>query len=108
MPVQCYLARILENDMARQQQIKAEIQARITALDLRLKEILEEEARLERERKARLSAPDPVDVELANSFAANKGRFPWPVNSWTYCYSVWSSKPSGCPYATYSKQWNRY
>ena len=71
----------LENDMVRQQQIKTEIQARITALDLRLKEILEEEARLERERKARLSAPDPVDVELANSFAANKGRFPWPVNS---------------------------
>ena len=71
----------LENDMVRQQQIKSEIQARITALDLRLKEILEEEARLERERKARLSAPDPVDVELANSFAANKGRFPWPVNS---------------------------
>ena len=37
----------LENDMVRQQQIKSEIQARITALDLRLKEILEEEARLE-------------------------------------------------------------
>ena len=39
----------LENDMVRQQQIKTEIQARITALDLRLKEIVEEEARLERE-----------------------------------------------------------
>ena len=71
----------LENDMTRQQQIKAEIQSNISALDLRLKEILEEEARIERERRASLTAPDPVDVELANSFAANKGRFPWPVDN---------------------------
>ena len=71
----------LEGDMDRQQQIKTEIQANIRSLDIRLKEILEEEARIERERRASLSTPDPVDVELANSFAANKGRFPWPVNT---------------------------
>ena len=70
----------LENDMVRQQQIKSEIQANISALDLRLKEILEEEARMEQERKASLTKPDPADVQLANSFAANKGRFEWPVN----------------------------
>ena len=71
----------LENDVARQEQLKSEIQANISALDFRLKEILEEEARIERERKARLNAPDPINVELANSFAANKGRFPWPVKT---------------------------
>ena len=71
----------LENDMVRQQQIKSEIQANISALDLRLKEILEEEARMEQERKASLTKPDPADVQLANSFAANKGRFEWPVNN---------------------------
>ena len=71
----------LESDMVRQQQIKSEIQANISALDLRLKEILEEEARMEQERKASLTKPDPADVQLANSFAANKGRFEWPVNN---------------------------
>lgn len=71
----------LDNDMARQEQIKAEIQGNISALDLRLKEILEEEARIERERRASLTTPDQLGVELANSFATNKGRFPWPVNN---------------------------
>ena len=69
----------LESDVKRQQEIKLDIEANIRALDTRLKEILEEEARIQAQKRASMSVPDPQYVELAKSFGANKGRFPSPV-----------------------------
>ena len=70
----------LENDVKRQQEIKLDIETNISALDTRLKEILEEEARIQAQKRASMSTPpDPQYDELAESFGANKGRFPSPV-----------------------------
>ena len=69
----------LKNDAIRQQEIKLDIEANIRALDIRLKEILEEEARIQAQKRANMSSPDARYDELATSFAANEGRFPFPV-----------------------------
>ena len=82
---------IVQKLQGKEQELKSELQKKQEAaqkLDKAIQRIIEEEIRKAREAAKKAGATSttkgfpltPKALELSNSFAANKGKLPWPVN----------------------------
>ncbi len=82
---------IVQKLQGKEQELKSELQKKQDAaqkLDKAIQRIIEEEIRKAQEQAKKAGTPTttkgfpltPKALELSNSFAANKGKLPWPVN----------------------------
>ena len=74
------LSDIKKNEASIRRKLDKEI-ANKKALDNRIKKLIEEQVKRASANKTTNPALSQVDIQLANDFASNKGKLPWPVDN---------------------------